>query len=244
MAGPVAACRARLTAGCRPNRTRFDPGVSDLPPWPAAVGCTGPGQLRGRPTPIMRKLSVLCLALAGAGLLGATEPLAVFGRHDIQLVAAESASRAGDQASFLAAYRRDRAATTPFELELPLVNPPDWGRTVSANAGGSVQYHRIFSHGFVCRIALHDLLPNHAYVLTLNGNPFRDGNALLPTPVPGNEAEKYYDFLDIKTDGSGRYDGELGIFLEPGRYDVRIYAKDASDFKIVLYRDFFPFVVQ
>lgn len=90
---------------------------------------------------------------------------------------------------------------------------------------------------------LHDLRPNHAYILTLNGNPEKAGNTLLPTPVPGNEREKCHDFLDFETDAAGRYDGELGVFLRPGAYDARIYVKDTADFKIVLYRDFFKFTV-
>jgi len=35
-----------------------------------------------------------------------------------------------------------------------------------------------------------------------------------------------------------------GVALPPGPYDVRFYVKDTSDFKIVLYHDFFPFGVQ
>ena len=183
------------------------------------------------------------LLLAGllfAGSLSA-QPVAVFARNDSRVVGSAVAPTAAAQAAFWADYGRDHAA---YEAELPLVNPPAWGKTVSAKTGGTVRYHSKFRHGFVCRLELHDLQPSHAYLLTLNGNPERAGNALLPTPVTGNEREKYYDFLDIKTDAQGRYAADLGIYLEPGDYDVRIYAKDTDDFKIVLYRDFFKFAVE
>lgn len=186
----------------------------------------------------------LCLAALFFATTACAEPLAIFGRGDARRI--DSAAAPGDsaQAAFFRDYRGDRDGAAPLEAELPLVNPPAWGRTVSDQTGGVVHYHRRFPRGFVCRLELHDLLPNHAYLLTLNGNPEKAGNDLLPTPVPGNEREKYYDFLDIKTDAQGRYAADLGIFLQRGAYDVRLYVKDTADFKIVLYRDFFPFTVE
>lgn len=172
-------------------------------------------------------------------------PLAIFSRSDAHPINGTAVAPTGKpQVAFFAEYVRDRQAGAPYESELPLVNPPAWGRTVSPHTGGMVSYHPSFVHGFVCRVQLHDLLPNHPYLLTLNGNPEKAGNTLLPTPVPGNPREKYYDFLDIKTDAHGSYDGELGICLQPGAYDVRLYVKDPADFKIVLYRDFFRFSVK
>ena len=36
----------------------------------------------------------------------------------------------------------------------------------------------------------------------------------------------------------------LGIYLKPGSYKARCYVKDAGDFKIVLYHDYFAFEVR
>ncbi|HVU25385.1 MAG TPA: hypothetical protein VHE13_14760 [Opitutus sp.] len=186
------------------------------------------------------RLILVALFLPAAAL---AEPLAIFARHESLRIDTGPAPSDPVQAAFFRDYRGDRDGDAPLEAEQPLVNPPDWGRTISAATGGNVLFHHRFPRGFVCRLVLHDLLPNHAYLLTLNGNPEKAGNDLLPTPVPGNEREKYYDFLDIQTDGLGGFAADLGIFLKPGAYDVRIYVKDTADFKIVLYRDFFPFRV-
>lgn len=181
------------------------------------------------------------LLLANAAL---ADDLAVFGRDEFYPAGAAPALGSGDRLAFFNAYSADVAARRPLETTMALVNPPSWGKTVSAGTLGSVSFHPEFTGGFVCHLSLDGLAPAHRYILTLNGNPQRAGNALLPSPVPGNEAEKYYDFLFITTDARGHFDGGLGVFLKPGAYDVRCYVKDASDFKIVLYRDFFPFSVR
>jgi hypothetical protein len=86
-------------------------------------------------------------------------------------------------------------------------------------------------------------LPNRPYILTLNGNPERFGNENLPTPVPGNEQEKLFDFQIITTDSDGKYLTLYALALPKGAYDVRFYVKDTVDFKIVLCHDFFKFAV-
>ncbi|HWA85692.1 MAG TPA: hypothetical protein VG710_05685 [Opitutus sp.] len=189
------------------------------------------------------KFAATALFTLFLGTTALAEPLAVFGVSDSRRVDTDPAPGDPAQAAFFRDYRGDRDGDAPLEAGLPLVNPPAWGKTVSSQSGGMVRFHRRFPRGFACHLELHDLAPNHAYLLTLNGNPQKAGNDLLPTPVPGNEREKYYDFLDIKTDASGRYVADLGIFLQRGRYDVRLYVKDAADFKIILYRDFFRFAV-
>ena len=186
-------------------------------------------------------LAALFALFVGTTVLA--EPLAIFGRDDTRRVDSDRAPGEPAEAAFFRDYRGDRDGDAPFEAELPLINPPAWGKTVGSDTGGTLHFHRRFPRGFVCRLELHDLRPNHAYLLTLNGNPAKAGNNLLPTPVPGNAREKYYDFHDIKTDASGRYAANLGIFLPRGDYDVRFYVKDAADFKIVLYHDFFAFRV-
>jgi hypothetical protein len=188
---------------------------------------------------IILVVPLLCLA---RGFSAA--PLAVFGEKDCYAVDKGSEGpKAADRAAFFGAYSADVARHAPLEKTLELVNPPDWGKTVSASTKGWIQFHPSFRGGFACRLELENLLPEHAYILTLNGNPSRDGNGLLPSSVPGGPLEKYYDFLVIRTDAHGHYDASLGVFLRPGGYDVRCYVKDTGDFKIVLYRDFFRFEV-
>ena len=171
------------------------------------------------------------------------DQFAVFGKDNAFVVGKSSGPADPRGHAFFAAYEADIEAHRPLEKTMDLVNPPGWGKTISAATHGLIQFHEKFTGGFACRLALEGLVPGHRYILTLNGNPERAGNNLLPSPVPGNEAEKYYDFLFITADAAGSYDAGLGIALKQGDYDVRCYVKDASDFKIVLYRDFFPFRV-
>ena len=191
----------------------------------------------------MKQTPLLLLLLLAATPAMADE-VAVFGKEDHYVVGLGPGPSEPVHRAFYEAYSADVAAKRSLETTMDLVNPPSWGKTVSATTHGQIRFHPTFTGGFACRLALDGLAPNHRYILTLNGNPQRAGNNLLPSPVPGNEAEKYYDFLFIATDGAGHFDEGLGIYLKPGAYDVRCYVKDADDFKIVLYRDFFPFEVR
>jgi hypothetical protein len=193
----------------------------------------------------MRILLILAFLLSGGNLLA--QRIVVFGEKDFCVLDSNAVSPAPkdpDRAAFLESCRTELARGAPFEEAMDLVSPPAWGKTVSAATNGRIRFHRLFRRGFACRLTLESLLPDHDYILTLNGNPARAGNSLLPTPVPNNEQERYYDFLIARTDSHGRYDASLGVFLKPGAYDVRCYVKDTADFKIVLYRDFFKFTVE
>jgi hypothetical protein len=196
---------------------------------------------------IRRLMVVAPLAHFVAASAPAAGEIAVFGEKDfykIESGAMVAAPKEADRAAFLESYRADVGGHAPFESALDLVSPPEWGRTVSAATRGKLQFHPSFPGGFACRISLENLLADHSYVLTLNGNPAKPGNSLLQSAVPGNAEERYYDFLIIRTDLRGHYDANLGVFLKPGSYDVRCYVKDTGDFKIVLYRDFFKFDVK
>ncbi len=184
----------------------------------------------------------LILTLSALGARG--EDLVVFGEHDYHPAGGPAPAGLGpEQQAFYLRSSADLAHPGAFESALPLVNPPAWGKTVSPATRGLLHFHPAFAHGFECRLELDGLAPDHAYILCLNGNPALAGNALLPLLVPGNSVERYFDFLIVKTDAQGRFAGNLGIFLARGAYDVRCYVKDAADFKIVLYRDYFPFTV-
>jgi hypothetical protein len=193
----------------------------------------------------MLKLLLAIPLLAFGGGLFASQ-IVVFGEKDFYLLDAGAATgpKEPDRLAFFDAFRADAVRPAPLENALDLISPPEWGKTVGPATHGRIRFHPSFPGGFACRISLESLLPDHDYILTLNGNPARAGNGLLLSAVPGNGAERYYDFLVIRTDSSGHYDSSLGVFLKPGSYDVRCYVKDTADFKIVLYRDFFKFAVK
>jgi hypothetical protein len=177
----------------------------------------------------------------------AAGPIAVFGEKDLyplDAVPASDGPTAAGQHAFFQAYKEDQARQPSYETVLDLINPPAWGKTVSAATHGKIQFHPSFAGGLVCRIALEGLLPDHNYILTLNGNPSLPGNELFLSAVPGNGTERYYDFIIVKTDASGHFDEGFGIYLKSGKYAARCYVKDTSDFKIVLYHDYFPFEVK
>jgi hypothetical protein len=183
--------------------------------------------------------------LAAAGQLAA-DPIVVFGEKDFYVLNSPGNPKSPQEPDRLAFYEAMKADGDRPHLEttLELVSPPEWGKTVSAATRGKIQFHPSFPGGFACHISLEHLLPDHDYILTLNGNPAKAGNAMLLSTVPGNPQERYFDFLVVHTDDAGHYDSGLGVFLKPGGYDVRCYVKDTSDFKIVLYRDFFKFEVK
>lgn len=193
--------------------------------------------------------SLLCVALPALHLAPSlsADPTAVFGKtefYDLGAVPPPDGPSDPGQKAFLEAYRNDRASHGAFEMALELVSPPAWGKTISAATGGRIEFHPSFAGGLSCRLSLSGLLPNHDYILTLNGNPALPGNDLFLSAVPGNPKERYYDFLIVKSDAQGGYEASLGIYLKPGSYKARCYLKDTSDFKIVLYRDYFPFEVR
>jgi hypothetical protein len=190
---------------------------------------------------LSRFLIIMASLSPSAGLHA--QSIVVFGKNDFY--PADSAARQPPtdpaQASFLDAARKDFAGRAPYDATLDLINPPAWGRVVSPQTSGKVQVRRAFGHGFRFGLSLDRLLPNHSYILTINSRPQQPGNDLLPESVPGHEAEKYYDFLIVTTDAHGGYRADFALFLIPGAYNVRFYVKDASDFKIVLYHDYFDF---
>jgi hypothetical protein len=191
-------------------------------------------------------MKILLIACLFSCAVPTARNIVVFSKGDtlsLESGTVPSGPGASEKAVFLSAIRADAASPRPFEKPLELSDLPQWGRKIPG-ATGTIQFHESFLGGFVVRVALEGLAPDHPYVLTLNGNPERAGNNLLTDPVPGNERERYLDFITITADSNGHYRAFFGIRLPAGRYDVRFYVKDTSDFKIVLYRDFFKFSVE
>jgi hypothetical protein len=170
----------------------------------------------------------------------------VFGKHDSLTFATPASAPAPTdpaKAAFLAKFKSDLEQPAGFEAPIPLTEFPQWGRLVPG-AAGALQYHRSFAGGFVVKVAVEGLLPKHRYILTLNGNPERAGNDNLVDPVPGNKREKFFDFQTVTTDSKGSYLATFAVALPKGPYDTRFYVKDTSDFKIILFHEFFRFDVE
>ncbi len=191
------------------------------------------------------RLPLPLVALLASPVLFATD-LAILSRDEVLELGAVTATSPADpaQRAFVQELARIGASHTPLEGSLDLVSPPAWGKTVSAMTRGELEFERATAGGFVCRLHLRNLRPRHRYILTLNGNPKLAGNAALPTPVPTVPDERYYDFITVETDAGGNYAATFGIVLPPGPYGLRFYVKDAADFKIVLFHDYFPFTVK
>lgn len=154
-------------------------------------------------------------------------------------------SKGEDKVTMISNYKNFIYNNPSYEVALDLETPPlTWGKMVNEKSSGKILYHDFFVNGFIFKLKIDSLLPFHNYILTINGNPERLGNTLLPDTVPLNNKEKYYDFLLIKTNKRGNFSADCAIFLKPGIYDVRFYVKDTADFKIVLYHDFFKFTVK
>lgn len=194
--------------------------------------------------PSLDALTLALLSILSANRLAAN-PLVVFGENETYDLASSAQKPEGaDKLAFFEAYKADRSGNPGYETALDLINPPAWGKTISPSTGGLIRLHPSFTGGLACRLTLDGLLPDHAYILTLNGNPALAGNELLLSAVPGMAKERYYDFLIVKSDSRGHYESDFGIFLKRGLYKARCYVKDTADFKIVLYHDYFPFEVK
>ena len=147
------------------------------------------------------------------------------------------------KAAFLAAFKADLAAPLAFAGPLPLTTHTGVGRDIPT-AIGDVRYHKSFPGGVVIGVTLDGLVPNHEYVLTLNGAVQHAGNGNLPDQLSRNNPQKFYDFSRISTDMRGSYQAIFGIRLPPGPYDVYFFVKDTADWKIVLGHELFQFTVK
>jgi hypothetical protein len=190
------------------------------------------------------KILFIILGLQLGGALFAQE-IIVFAKGDSFVLGATNIATPNNSTnrSFLSAFQSDLAVPVKFKGPDELSDLPEFGRKVPG-ATGEIRYHKSFLGGLVVEVTLAGLTPDHKYILTLNGNPERAGNDKLMETVDHNKKEKYYDFQTITTDAGGRYHATYDVVLAAGKYDVRFYVKDTTDFKIVLYHDFFKFAVK
>ena len=148
------------------------------------------------------------------------------------------------RAAFLAAFKADLAH--PLALEGPDELSTFPGGRVIPGATGDIQWHRSFPGGLVIDVTLQGLVPDHKYILSINGDPQRAGNGNLVDVyrVSPSSILRYYDFSTITTDTTGNYHATFGIMLPASKYDVSFYVKEPPDYSIVLYHDFFRFTVE
>ena len=194
----------------------------------------------------MKNILFIVILFLGAKMY--SQQVVIFDKGEVCYLNSDSSScKPADQkqSDFLESFKADVAKFISYEGEANFDTPPiAWGKKVNDFRLGRYSYHTSFAGGFVADVWLNNLLPKHNYVLCLNGRPDLDGNNLLSEPVPGNEIEKYYDFLVIKTDSKGEYHAKLGVYLKLGNYHVRFYVKDDDDKLIILYHDYFKFSVK
>jgi hypothetical protein len=172
--------------------------------------------------------------------------MAVLAKSNSIVVGAETAEaevKDPAQAAFLATFKADLARPLPLAGPVELTTLSGNGRIVPG-ATGAIQYHGSFPGGLVIGVTLEGLVPNHVYILTLNGAVQHAGNDRLPEQLTRNSKQKYYDFSKITTDANGRYQATFGVLLPAGPYDVYFFVKDTADWKIVLSHSFFEFTVE
>ena len=171
------------------------------------------------------KLLLLVSLFVSARLFAAD--VVVFSKDEIRNLDSSSQLPPKDPtcAAFLTAAQGEFAGGPFSGAEVSLINPPAWGRVVSADTTGRLQIRRSFKAGFIFHLDMEHLLAGHPYVLCINGRPEHPGNGLLPESVPGHEAEKYYDFYTLTTDAQGSYHAGFALLLHPGPYNVHFYVK-------------------
>ena len=109
-----------------------------------------------------------------------------------------------DKIEFLKIFNKQDSQDSRDLAKARLYTPPlEWGKKVSDSTYGEIAYLPSLKSGFYVNLQLVNLLPDHNYLLCLNGNPKLAGNDLLPDTVPNLNIEKYYDFLSVKTDSHG-----------------------------------------
>ncbi len=195
----------------------------------------------------MKKLLLLGGLLLAVSQLNA-QSFIVYSKGDYSPVDATTpATKPADpvRAAFLAAVQAELAHPAAYETTMTLIPAPApaWGKVVPGARGG-IRFHDTFKGGFIIHVTLEGLTPGHTYKLCLNGKPDLAGNKLFVDPVPGNPAERYYDFFTATADDAGRFEATFGIALPASPFEPRFYVKDTADHTIFLYHDYFKFAVE
>lgn len=118
--------------------------------------------------------------------------------------------------------------------------PATWGKTVEGSSGKVIYCDRA-EGAFSAKLELRGLAPSHTYVVTLNGKTTHPSNRWLSQE---HGLERYVDFAQVTTDGTGAAGPDISTPLHAGDYDVKFFVKDPDDWKPVLYNDLLRFAVK
>ncbi len=195
----------------------------------------------------MKNLLIIAFIFSGYSVYA--QKIVVFGKEELCDVTSGSNTcvpAIREKQDFLNIFNVSDFSDTSQVKKMDFITPPmQWGKRVMDSVKyGGFEFYKATDKGFIFNLKVMNMLSNHKYVICLNGNPSLEGNTLLPDPVPGNPAEKYYDFLTIRTNAAGAYQGKIGVYLNKGDYNLRMYIKDQTDHIIVLYHDFFKFKIR
>ena len=129
------------------------------------------------------------------------------------------------------------------ERRLALGPPREFGRVI-AGASGMLTYRDGQPRHLSGEIVLTGLRPHHRYVLTLN---CKREIGCRDTGLPERyHSEEYFDFQEVRSDARGLVREIVDIPLPPRTYSVKFLVKDreADGWPVVLFNDFFTFVVR
>jgi hypothetical protein len=130
------------------------------------------------------------------------------------------------------------------DLETVILIPLE-GPAIIPDATGKVTFCKNDVSRFRLHVALGHLLPNHSYVLALNGWNGKPGNNKLMKQFETFGALGKYDFATVTTDAHGSFDTQVEIpDLCVGDYDVKLLVKDPQQsFHVILAGDHVKFEV-
>ncbi len=115
-----------------------------------------------------------------------------------------------------------------------------------ADVSVNLEYRRENIGVFEGRLTASGLLPNHKYVLTLNGWSNHPSNKLLPNScqIWEQTKEKYCDIDKVSTDDKGNMDVKFKEKLPKGIYKIKFLIKDTNDWIVVWSDDLVKFEVR
>lgn len=118
--------------------------------------------------------------------------------------------------------------------------PSTWGKTIQSSSG-EIYYYDKFQEAFSGGIKLEGLAPNQGYFLSMQGKTSSPSYKYLPQIDDNNQ--RYFDFLQVNTDSTGKIIEKFNIAMKPSNYNVNFFVKDINDWKVVLYNDILIFTV-
>jgi len=133
----------------------------------------------------------------------------------------------------------------PEELDIIHLSPAfTFGENI-AGSSGKFLFNKKDRNALTGTIMIEKLLPNHDYMLCINGKPGKPGNTKLPQDNINNPEEHHWNFQHVRTDSNGNVTQKVYQTLDTSNYDVKFFVKDPNnDWKIVLYNNHLKFKVE